>query len=119
MNVGWRYSLWHPKLHKDNEQRMSVIIHHLVATSLLVTWHLDPMLERSVVEAGELLTSARCHLVLFVRAGCHLWAVVVCFVFYGVGCGMTCVATFVIVIGVCGGGWGGQTMVMGGCLWWR
>jgi len=112
-NVGWGYSPWHPKVHNDDERQMSVIVRHLVATSPTATWHLDPMLERSVVGAGELLTSAHCRLVLFVHAGHHLWAAVVCFVFYGVGCGVTCVATFV-VIGVCGGGWGGQTMVVGG-----
>ena len=56
--------------------------------------------------AGELLTLARCCLVPFVCAGHHLWAVVVCFVFYSIGCGVTCVATFVIVIRVCSGGWG-------------
>jgi len=55
-NVGWGYSPWHPKLHNDDERRMSVIICRLVATSLSVTWHLDPMLEGSVVGASELLT---------------------------------------------------------------
>ena len=58
MNVGWGYSPWHPRVHNDDERRMSVIVRHLVATSPTATWHLDPMLERS--GAGELLTSARC-----------------------------------------------------------
>ena len=36
---------------------MSVVIRRLVATSLTVTWHLDAVLEGSVVGASELLTS--------------------------------------------------------------
>jgi len=54
MNVGWGYSPWHPKLHNDDERRMSLVVRHLVATSLTAMWHLDAMLERSVVGASEL-----------------------------------------------------------------
>ena len=53
-NVGWGYSPWHPKLHNDDERRMSLVVRRLVATSLTATWHLDAMLERSVVGASEL-----------------------------------------------------------------
>jgi len=53
-NVGWGYSPWHPKLHNNDEWRMSLIVRCLVATSLTVTWHLDAVLERSVVGASEL-----------------------------------------------------------------
>ena len=70
--MGWGYSLWHPKIQNDDEQQMSIIVHRLVATSLLAMWHLDAMLEGSVVGAGELLTSAHCHLVPFMCAGGHL-----------------------------------------------
>jgi len=69
MDVRWGYSPWHPKIQNDNERQMSVIVRCLVAKSLSATWHLDAMLEGSVVGAGELLTSAHCHLVPFVCAG--------------------------------------------------
>ena len=46
------------QIHNDDKRRMSVIVHHLVAMSLSATWHLDAVLEGSVVGAGELLTSA-------------------------------------------------------------
>jgi len=55
-NVGWGYSPWRPKIHNNDERQMSVVIRRLVATSLTATWHLDAVLEGSVVGASELLT---------------------------------------------------------------
>jgi len=55
---------------------------------MLAMWHLDAMLEGSVVGTCELLTSTHCHLVPFVCAGGHLWAMVVSFSIHGIGCGV-------------------------------
>ena len=30
-NMGWGYSPWHPKLHNDDERRMSLVVRHLVS----------------------------------------------------------------------------------------
>lgn len=54
---------------------MNIVGCHLVATLLSVTWHLDSMLEKSVMGRGDLVHS---HLFPFVGACHHSWAVVDC-----------------------------------------
>jgi len=54
VNVGWGYSPCYPKIHNDNERRRLVVVRRLVATSPTAMWHLDAVLERSVVGASEL-----------------------------------------------------------------
>ena len=65
------YSPWHCKIYNNNERRLAVIVHHLVATSPRVMWHLDSVIARSVMGGGDLLTLARCCVFLFVGAHCR------------------------------------------------
>jgi len=49
--VEWRsigYSLWHC-IYNNDKQQLLVIVHCLVATSPTAMWHLDPILERSIM----------------------------------------------------------------------
>jgi len=82
---------WSHKLPSNNEQRILVAIRHLVAMSPSATWHLDSMLERSVLGGGDLahlplLLPPSVHgcLLLFISHGgllsfihccllCHCW----------------------------------------------